>query len=324
MEKTLSAKQKAALAAGTVLLIILSAFTGSGDPVGLNALLLLLSSAAAATIAGYVPGASVAAPLLGMVLNLLIYGSKLSALKALYCAAPAIGFYLVLRRKFRRQSAVTASSVAVSAAFFAAFVYVVYRRTGDFSLEACKTAFPSEVGELEKYISALMETAGENLTNASQVSVETMLNLLLCLIPSGFFLLVYLTELFSFSVARRISGAVPADENWAYSNSIVTVGAVVISLIVSIFVSRTSIFVAIATFVFVISLPLAVEGAESLRRVRENGSRPVGRLLLMAVSLFISLYFVPVLAAIFGAKDTVSRTFRKAKADGSNREDSNK
>ena len=324
MEKQLSTKQKAALAAGSVLLIILSAFTGNGDPAGLNALLLLLSSAAAAAIAGYAPGASVAAPFLGMVLNLLIYGSKLSALKALYCIAPAIGFYLVLRNKLRRQSAVMAASVAVCAAFFAAFAYIVYRRTGDFSLEACKAAFPSETGVLEKYISSLIETAGDNLSNASQVSIETMLNLLLCLIPSGFFLLIYMTELISFSVARRITALVPADENWAYRNSIVTVGAVILTLIVSIFVSKTSLVVAIVTFVFIISMPLAVEGAESLRRVQENGRRPVGRILLLAVSLFISLYFVPVIAAIFGAKDTLSRTLRKARANGNNAEDNKK
>ena len=169
-----------------------------------------------------------------------------------------------------------------------------------------------------------METAGDNLSNASQVSIETMLNLLLCLIPSGFFLLIYMTELISFSVARRITALVPADENWAYRNSIVTVGAVILTLIVSIFVSKTSLVVAIVTFVFIISMPLAVEGAESLRRVQENGRRPVGRILLLAVSLFISLYFVPVIAAIFGAKDTLSRTLRKARANGNNAEDNKK
>ena len=324
MEKTLSAKKKTLLAFGAVLLVFFSAFSGYGSPTDLNVIFFFLAAITAAAVGQFIIGVAVAAPFLGMVLNLLLHGSELSAAMSLYCVAPALGLYAVKREKARRQTAVMGSSVAVTLAFFAAFVYVVYRNTSNFSLESCKTVFSSQVDFLERYISSLVEAASENLANASMTSVETMLNLLLCLLPVGFFILVYLIVLLSFNAAKKISGSEIKAGLWDYSNSIVTVVAAVLTLAVAFFVSKTPLFVAMISFVFIISTPLAVEGIASLRKNQSNGRKPVGRIMLMVISLFINYFLVPVLAVFFGAKDTVSRTVMKFRENANNKGESPK
>lgn len=317
---TEKSKTKTVLArcGGTLLLIFLSFLCGGGESTALNVVAFLFASGAAVALTSFSYAVPIASCLLGFTANMLFFRSELIAIMCLYPIPVTVAAVLVKKGKLRRQSAVMGAAMLDCGAYFASFVYFVYMKMGDFSLETAAHAFSGFTSQIEKYVDELLKVGETTLT-----SRESIVQLILCLLPAGILAMIYLIVLGSFSIGFYF-GREEHGEGWRYENNIVTAAVAVIILIVNFFIGSNKIFVALITFAVIPILPLVIEGFQSVTERDPLGHRNVKRIVFLIIAFIFVPTFAIFLAMLYGISDTVKRFVKEIKPhnpfDGENKQ----